>query len=93
MKTEKQIEIKKSWGRETLKFKLDKKNPTSEMAINFCKGEVCNEKDKNGEGRNKSPKGQECDRCYTEAFKHLRFRPISEAPRFDAQFLTRLSNR
>ena len=53
-----------------------------------CKGVICKAKD--SVFTNKAPKGEECPRCFNEAFKNLRYKPQSETPNFDAQFLTRL---
>lgn len=91
MKAEKQISIKKSWGKETLKFKVDKKNNNFDKAVTYCQGKLCNARAKEKEERNKAPKGEECASCYNEDFKSLRLTP--ETPSFDTDFLTRTSQR
>lgn len=79
--------IKSIWGKETLKFKVDKKNNFSEKAITYCQGNLCNEKAEKKEERNRAPKGHECSACWKEDFKSLRFK--EETPSFDSEFLTR----
>jgi hypothetical protein len=77
-----------SWGKETMKFKVDKKDHRLNKEKFRCSGELCKDKDK-GE-RNIVHKGEECPKCYNEEFKKLRYSPSEETPHFDAQFLTRL---
>ena len=78
----------KSWGKETMRFKVDKKDHRLNKEKVRCSGELCKKKEK-GE-RNIVHKGEECAKCYNEDFKGLRYSPSEETPHFDTQFLTRL---
>ena len=75
-----------SWGKETLKFKVDKKNNRFDKERVRCTGVKCKKKPSNE--RNKVLKGQECEPCYKAYFEELRYQP-SDTPYFDNEFLTR----
>jgi hypothetical protein len=77
-----------SWGKGSYRFKMDKKDHRLNKEKVRCPGELCKNKDKGD--RNKVYKGEECDACYHDYFKELRYSKRSETPRYDAQFLTRL---
>ena len=78
-----------SWGKETMKFKVDKKNSYFEKERIRCSGEKCKEKEKSE--RNFAPKGQECQTCYNAYFEEFRVRPSQQTPYFDTNFLTRFT--
>jgi hypothetical protein len=78
-----------SWGKETLKFKVDKKNNHFEKERTRCSGEKCKAKEKIE--RNFAPKGEECQTCYNAYFEEFRVRPSQQTPYFDNTFLTRFS--
>ena len=78
-----------SWGKETMRFKVDKKNSYFEKERIRCSGEKCNEKEKSE--RNFVSKGQECQTCYNAYFEEFRVRPSHQTPYFDNEFLTRFT--
>ena len=78
-----------SWGKETMIFKVDKKNSYFEKERIRCSGEKCNEKEKSE--RNFVSKGQECQTCYNAYFEEFRVRPSHQTPYFDNEFLTRFT--
>lgn len=78
-----------SWGKETMKFKVDRKKPKRSPKDRIpCDGVLC--KDKPKEDKAYVYKGEECDACYSHEFKHLRYSP-HVTPYYDPQFLTRLN--
>lgn len=76
-----------SWGKETLRFKVDKKNSHFEKERVRCSGVKCKEKEKTE--RNYTKKGQECQSCYTAYFEELRIHPSTQTLHFENAFLTR----
>ena len=82
----------KSWGKEVMKFKVDKKNYRHDKERVRCSGAKCIEREKSKKGeRNFAPKGEECEKCYSSSFEEFRVRPSSQTPYFDNEFLTRFT--
>ncbi len=84
----KQLKPHTSWGKETMKFKVDKKNRLHNTERVRCTGVLCKKKARTD--RTYVFKGRECQSCYSAFFDDLRYSPRAETPHFDAQFLTRL---
>jgi hypothetical protein len=77
-----------SWSKETMIFKVEKKKYRRTIKDRVpCEGVLCRDKKEN---KSYVFKGEECDACYSHAFKDLRFSQ-SQTPYYDPQFLTRLN--
>jgi hypothetical protein len=78
-----------SWGSETMKFKVDKKNNRFNKELIRCSGELC--KNKPRAERKIVNKDEECASCYDLEFKKMRFNSKNENLTFDSEFLTRFN--
>ena len=83
----KQIKPDSSWGKETMRFKVEKKKYKRTTRDRIpCEGELCKKKSK--ENKAYVFKGEECADCHNHHFNSLRYSP--QSPYFDNEFLTRL---
>ena len=85
----KQVKPHSSWGKETMRFKVDKKDHRLNKERVRCEGQLCMKMIKME--RNMVYKGEECEKCYNSTFEEFRVRPSSQTPYFDNEFLTRFT--